>query len=938
MKQHYLLTALLSLCCGQLWAAYDFEVGDLRYEFYDENSVWMTGPTNEFAGGDVVVPSTVQYEGKVYQVTGVEYMAFYESSRITGVTLSDGITTIGFDAFYRCPNLKFIYLPKDLEEISYDGIAENPSLETIVIDPANSIYDSRDNCNAIIESATNKLLTGCNGTVIPKGVDTIGKSAFSHCEQMKTFALTDDVTVLESSAFSDCYELAHITMSANLQVIGDRAFQGCYNLAGIELPNSLTKIDDYAFGGCYSLRDYVCYIEDPTAVTLSESGLGNNSESVLHVLPGLTEAFRNSAFGRYFKQIVDDASPELLIPKPSLDIEEGALIQLEYFDQVTLGFDYTAPSDFSLDEVYVVCCANGMPAVRVLELDSAFIEDERVVMRLKPTTTDLALAGVAHVVVRGKVTAAEKVYDIDMDVPCVAFAIGLSDESSSTFNMTRPESISFSYRSETGWGYATSHDFDIYQWRDGEKVAVANPYVYLSITNDSIAKISPQWNENLQPGIVYFEGVMTLYTDVFEKHGTIHISTDSIYYLPISITDCPLVHTPADLQQITVQLTEGFDYAHADLSASMVFYFVTDENYTTRLYPILYSPTATIEGNLLTLNFEIAQEEIDNGYVFLSLEGDIEVNGKPMHLFNTRVAGYNHPNFRGKVSHAAAEPSYSILYPDRYVPGKGEINAVEGQTTYSTLTLCGAYEASLTSIEGRLFTLVDGEEMTLCTLAEVTPYLDRDGYDPYLVLEWERQGYEHTDAIYCALEASFVVDGEEFVYVSDQSVQVGHNCYKPTPSIAEYTVVNCAADLNDLSIEWPSYMSSELINYISSAYIEAVYEGDQRSSRCYSYPLLENGAISLHLDTEYLDWFGSEGVLAYHVCFTGYCGESFFSTKTLVTFDYIYLTPAGAEPIEEIQPDAPAIEGRAYDLMGRATDRATGLRVVNGKVIFSIDN
>ena len=44
------------------------------------------------------------------------------------------------------------------------------NLTTIVVDEDNPYYDSRDNCNAVIDSQTNELIIGCQRTVIPAGI------------------------------------------------------------------------------------------------------------------------------------------------------------------------------------------------------------------------------------------------------------------------------------------------------------------------------------------------------------------------------------------------------------------------------------------------------------------------------------------------------------------------------------------------------------------------------------------------------------------------------------------------------------------------------------------------------------------------------------------------------------------------------------------------
>ena len=77
-----------------------------------------------------------------------------------------------------------------------------PSLASIVVDKNNPVYDSRNNSNAIIETATNTLVSGCKTTVIPNSVTSIGSWAFS-MNDLTSVTIPDSVTSIGSWAFAN---------------------------------------------------------------------------------------------------------------------------------------------------------------------------------------------------------------------------------------------------------------------------------------------------------------------------------------------------------------------------------------------------------------------------------------------------------------------------------------------------------------------------------------------------------------------------------------------------------------------------------------------------------------------------------------------------------------------------------------------------------------
>ena len=111
------------------------------------------------------------------------------------------------------------------------------------------VYDSRNNCNAIIETSTNTLIFGCQNTTIPNSVTSIGEYAFFNCISLTSIEIPNSVTSIGDYAFSDCSSLTSVTIPNSVTSIGSGAFYNCRSLTSVTISNSVTSIGDYAFNG-----------------------------------------------------------------------------------------------------------------------------------------------------------------------------------------------------------------------------------------------------------------------------------------------------------------------------------------------------------------------------------------------------------------------------------------------------------------------------------------------------------------------------------------------------------------------------------------------------------------------------------------------------------------------------------------------------------------
>lgn len=188
--------------------------------------------------------------------------------------------------------LTAVEIPSSVTLIAEDAFAHCANLETMTVESGNKRYDSRDNCNAIIETNFNRLVSGCKKTVIPLSVTAIGSWSFYGCAGLSTIEIPNTITEIGEGAFMDCSELKSIKIPNLVTKISDHLFESCVSLESVELPNSITEIGSQAFYECYSLKSVISLNTTPPAVEDDYYTFEDvPSDCVLYVPDGRIEAY-----------------------------------------------------------------------------------------------------------------------------------------------------------------------------------------------------------------------------------------------------------------------------------------------------------------------------------------------------------------------------------------------------------------------------------------------------------------------------------------------------------------------------------------------------------------------------------------------------------------------------------------------------------------------
>ena len=254
---------MMALAIPRSVFAYDFSAlapsGQTLY--YDINgfNVTVTYQNNFFPHystaptGALLIPDTVTYGGITYTVTAIGHIAFANCNELTSVTIPNTITSIGSGAFENCSGLTSISIPNSVTNIGDMAFSHCSSLTSILVASGNTYYDSRNNCNAIIETSTNTLIAGCQNTIIPNTVTIIGNSAFSGCFGLISVTIPNSVTAIRDQAFADCRYMTYVNIPNSVISIGNGAFLNCRELISVTIPDSVISIGFGTFGNCIGL-------------------------------------------------------------------------------------------------------------------------------------------------------------------------------------------------------------------------------------------------------------------------------------------------------------------------------------------------------------------------------------------------------------------------------------------------------------------------------------------------------------------------------------------------------------------------------------------------------------------------------------------------------------------------------------------------------------
>lgn len=216
---------------------------------------------------DITIPNTINTIGD---------NAFIGCINIENVIIPNSIRSIEEGSFWGCDKISSITIPNSVIKIGEGAFSACNNLEVINVETDNQVYDSPNDCNAIIEKSTNTLIQGCNTTIIPENIKIIGKRAFNGCNGITDIVIPNGVTSIENNCFSACINLNNVELPDSIVSIGYNAFRNCEKLTSVRIPKNLTEISSKCFSTCENLTN----VTIPKSVTFIGPGAFEYCKSI----------------------------------------------------------------------------------------------------------------------------------------------------------------------------------------------------------------------------------------------------------------------------------------------------------------------------------------------------------------------------------------------------------------------------------------------------------------------------------------------------------------------------------------------------------------------------------------------------------------------------------------------------------------------------------
>ena len=257
----------------------NFYLDHIKYRIITDKYLSVYGyDKSKFTGTEKIV-SVITYKGKTYTTYLISNEAFKDCKIITELIVPDSVRFISSGAFYGCTELV-----------------------SIKVSPTNPYLDSRNNCNAVIDTKKKELMLGCKTTVIPYGVTSIGSGAFIRCEGIVSLDIPSSVTAIGNLAYAHCDGLTTIEIPNSIQTIGSYAFSSCKNVKSITIGENVEEIYGRAFDTnsmpkeihCKATIPPMCYSGNTFNAWDKVFNMEDYYRSTLYVPKGTRDAYKQS--------------------------------------------------------------------------------------------------------------------------------------------------------------------------------------------------------------------------------------------------------------------------------------------------------------------------------------------------------------------------------------------------------------------------------------------------------------------------------------------------------------------------------------------------------------------------------------------------------------------------------------------------------------------
>lgn len=202
-----------------------------------------------------------------------EVSSLHGNTKVEHIEFANPDTVVKDYTFKECPALESVILPANLQTVGKSMFADCVNLKKVEI-PA-GVTKINDNAFARCTALEEVTLGGA--------VEEIGRDVFESCTALKSIALPDSLVLIEESAFEGCSALETVTFGSGLKTVEESAFEACVSLKSVDLQEGVTELGKYAFGFCDALET----VSLPASLeTVDQTALAQTHNFTVYVVEG----------------------------------------------------------------------------------------------------------------------------------------------------------------------------------------------------------------------------------------------------------------------------------------------------------------------------------------------------------------------------------------------------------------------------------------------------------------------------------------------------------------------------------------------------------------------------------------------------------------------------------------------------------------------------
>lgn len=364
---------------GELW--YDIDkVNNTAEVIQKQDPVWddIKG-MYLYYDGNIIIPDSIEYDGKFMKVTSIGSAAFSECSDLytvvvpksvkrigdcafmqidypdmfgygcgpSQIILNEGLENIGENAFECCEGLTNLVIPSTVKSIGDYAFFNCINLYSISISDGvvsvgeNSFYGCTNLKSENDVQYVGKWAVGVTNKTLSKYIlrnDTKGLlRTFENCTNLSSISIPTSVSNIGNYTFYGCSNLSSITIPENVVNIGSHAFADCFNLASLTISGNVNSIGSAAFSGCGKLTSVVI----PNSIkNINEYTFSNCSNLISINIPQSVTSIGTHAFRGCSK------ISSVIIPQSMTTIDSNAFLGCTGLVSVTINSDSILAKNF----------------------------------------------------------------------------------------------------------------------------------------------------------------------------------------------------------------------------------------------------------------------------------------------------------------------------------------------------------------------------------------------------------------------------------------------------------------------------------------------------------------------------------------------------------------------------------------------------------------